>query len=90
MKTSLHAPSPPGLVQRRRRALEVLLALSAPLLILLSLVLLLQRQGRERIQVLPALAIGASLAMSSRLNRRRRRRALLNALRQQPPPPARP
>ncbi|MFU8883903.1 MAG: DUF3188 domain-containing protein [Cyanobacteriota bacterium] len=79
-----------GLVQRRRRALEVLLALSAPLLILLSLVLLLQRQGRERIQVLPALAIGASLAMSSRLSRRRRRRALLNALRQKPPPPARP
>ena len=80
----------PGLVQRRRRWLEVLLALSAPLLILLSLVLLLQRQGRERIQVLPALAIGASLAMSSRLSRRRRRRALLNALRQKPPPPARP
>lgn len=90
MKTSPHAPSMPGLVQRRRRALEVLLALSAPLLILLSLVLLLQRQGRERIQVLPALAIGASLAMSSRLSRRRRRRALLNALRQKPPPPARP
>ena len=73
---------------RRRRLLEVLLALSAPLLILLALLLILQRQGRERILALPALAIGIGLVSSSRLSRGRRRRALLQALRQGGPPAA--
>jgi flagellar biogenesis protein FliO len=72
--------------QRRRQLLETLLALSAPLLIVLALVLLLQRQGRERMQVLPALAIGIALGASSRVSRGRRRRALLQALRQSGPP----
>ncbi len=80
------APTSSAGGRRRRQLLQVLLALSAPLLIVLSLVLLLQRQGRERVQVLPALAIGMGLAASSRVSRGRRRRALLQALRQQRPP----
>ena len=73
---------------RRRPLLEALLALSAPLLILLSLVLILHRQGRDRILAVPALAIGIGLACSSRVSRGRRRRALLQALRQGAPPAA--
>jgi hypothetical protein len=73
---------------RRRPLLEGLLALSAPLLILLALLLILQRQGRERILALPALAIGIGLASSSWVSRGRRRRALLQALRHGGPPGA--
>jgi hypothetical protein len=47
-----------------------------------------QRQGRERILALPALAIGIGLATSSQVSRRRRRRELLQALRQGGPPAA--
>ena len=53
-----------------------------------ALLLILQRQGRERILALPALAIGIGLASSSRWSRGRRRRALLLALRQGAPPAA--
>jgi hypothetical protein len=73
---------------RRRPLLEVLLALSAPLLILLAMLLMLQRHGRERILALPALAIGIGLATSSQVSRRRHRRSLLQALRQGGPPGA--
>jgi hypothetical protein len=73
---------------RRRPLLEALLALSAPLLILLALLLVVHRQGRERILALPALGIGIGLASSSRVSRGRRRRALLQALRQGAPPAA--
>lgn len=57
------------------------LALAAPLLILLALLLALQRHGVDRLQVLPALLIGGSLMAFSVLARQRRRRALLLALR---------
>ena len=75
------APSP-----GRRPWIETLLALSAPLLVLMALLVLGQRQGRERIQALPALAIGTGLAVTSQVRRARRRRALLQALRQSTPP----
>lgn len=64
----------------RRRAL---LALSSPLLILLALLALLHRPASERVQALPALAIGIGLLSTSWLLRRRRRRELLRALRQE-------
>jgi hypothetical protein len=61
------------------RRLKALLALSSPLLILLSLVCLLTRPGSDRIQVVPPLAIGTGLLATSWL--RRRRREILRALR---------
>jgi len=64
----------------RRRAL---LALSSPLLILLALLALLRRPSGERLQALPALAIGVGLLSTSWLLRRRRRRELLRALREE-------
>ena len=70
---------------RSRPLLHALLALSAPLLVLVALVVGLQRQGRDRLQALPALAIGSSLLITTRVQRHRRRRALLQALRQSPP-----
>jgi len=63
------------------RRLKALLALSSPLLLLLSLVCLLTRPGSDRIQVVPPLAIGTGLLATSWLRRRRRRREILRALR---------
>ncbi|MGL6134734.1 MAG: DUF3188 domain-containing protein [Prochlorococcaceae cyanobacterium] len=68
---------------RSRPLLDGLMVFAAPLLILLALAVLLQRQGRDRIQALPALAIGSALVVASRVRRQRRRRALLLALRQE-------
>jgi Na+/phosphate symporter len=59
-----------------------LLALSAPLLMLLGLAGLLLRQGSDRLQALPALLIGGGLLLNSLWGWRRRRRALLLALRE--------
>jgi len=70
-----------------RALLGVLLALSAPLLVLVALLVLLQRQGLDRLQALPALAIGTGLAINGRLGRARRRRVLLRALTRPPVPP---
>jgi hypothetical protein len=61
--------------------LKALLALSSPLLILLALMALLTRPGSDRIQVVPALAIGTTLLATSWLRRRHRRREILRALR---------
>jgi Na+/phosphate symporter len=60
---------------------RALLALSTPLLILLGLLGLLLRQGSDRLQAIPALAIGIGLLLQSLWCWRRRRRALLAALR---------
>lgn len=57
------------------------LALAAPLLILLALLVALQRHGLDRVAALPALLIGGSLMVVSVLARQRRRRTLLVALR---------
>ncbi|NDG75310.1 MAG: DUF3188 domain-containing protein [Synechococcaceae bacterium WB8_1B_136] len=59
-----------------------LLALSTPLLILLGLLGLVLRQGSDRLQAIPALAIGIGLQVQSAWSWRRRRRALLAALRE--------
>jgi len=74
------APAPAMGPASRRRAL---LALSSPLLILLALLALLRRPAGERLQALPALAIGSGLLGTSCLLRRRRRRELLRALREE-------
>lgn len=62
---------------------EVLLALSSPLLILLALVAFLQRPGSDRLQAVPALAIGSGLVSLRVMRRRRRRLEVLEALRKQ-------
>ncbi len=72
---------PPASGRRGVWRLKALLALSSPLLILLSLVCLLTRPGSDRIQVVPPLAIGSGLLATSWLRRLRRRREILRALR---------
>ena len=57
------------------------LSLAPPLLILLAILALFQRQGSDGLQSLPALLVGAGLIVHSAVGRRRRRRQLLLALR---------
>jgi hypothetical protein len=59
------------------------LAAATPLLILLGIVALLLRQGSDRLQAIPALAIGCALLAQTSWSWRRRRRALLAELRDQ-------
>ena len=74
---------------RNRRIIRALLALSAPLLILLALIGIVSRQGIQRVQGLPALLIGSGLLVSSSLRRRRRRvvRECLRDVQAMPPSP---
>ena len=58
------------------------LSLGAPLLIVLAVVAVQQRDGNERVQALPAVAVGSTLVIGSVLGRSRRRAKLLQALRQ--------
>ncbi len=66
----------------------MVLALSAPLLILLALVSMASRRGTQRLEAVPALVIGTGLLVSSGLRRAQRRRILLEALRLAAPPAA--
>ena len=52
------------------------LSLGAPLLIVLAAIAAQQRQGNDRVQALPAAAVGSSLVLSCALGRRRRRARL--------------
>ncbi len=54
-----------------------LISLAAPLLILLSIAGFLHRDGRDKIQALPALLVGSGLVLTGLLRRFRRRRMLL-------------
>ena len=65
-----------------------LVSLGAPLLIILALVAVQERQGRDRVQALPAALVGTGLVISSSIVRRRQRARLLAALRssRQPSP----
>ena len=56
-------------------------SLGAPLLLMLALVAVQQRQGRDRIQALPAALVGTGLMISSAVGRRRHRARILSALR---------
>ena len=57
-------------------------SVGAPLLIVLALVASQQRQGKDRIQGLPAVLVGSGLIISSALGRQRRRARLLKDLQQ--------
>ena len=59
----------------------VWLSLGAPLLIVLAVVAAQQRQGNDRVQALPAVAVGSALILSCALGRRRRRARLFADLR---------
>ena len=52
------------------------LSLGAPLLIVLAVVAVQQRDGNDRVQALPAVAVGSALILSCALGRRRRRARL--------------
>ena len=54
----------------------VWLSLGAPLLIVLAAVAAQQREGNDRVQALPAAAVGSALILSCALGRRRRRARL--------------
>ncbi|MBR74860.1 MAG: hypothetical protein CL863_00575 [Cyanobium sp. RS427] len=71
-----------------KRLSTSLVSLGAPLLIILALVAVQQRQGRDRVQALPAALVGTGLVISSSIVRRRQRARLLAALRssRQPSP----
>ena len=64
-----------------KRLSTSLVSLGTPLLIILALVAVQQRQGRDRVQALPAALVGTGLVISSSIVRRRQRARLLAALR---------
>ncbi len=64
-----------------KRFVNPLLSLAAPLLILVSILGLIQREGSDRLQSLPALLVGFGLIVNAALERRRRRNKLLLAIR---------
>ena len=54
-----------------------LISISAPLLILLAIIGFLHRDGKHKIQVIPALVVGSGLVLTGTVRRFRRRRMLL-------------
>ncbi len=53
-----------------------LISISAPLLILLAITGFLHREGKDKIQVLPALVVGSGLVLTGAARRFSRRRML--------------
>ena len=53
-----------------------LISISAPLLILLAITGFLHRDGKDKIQVIPALVVGSGLVLTGAVRRFRRRRIL--------------
>ena len=53
-----------------------LISISAPLLILLAIIGFLHREGKDKIQVIPALVVGSGLVLTGAVRRLRRRRML--------------
>ena len=54
-----------------------LISLAAPLLILLAITGFLHRDGKDKIQTIPALVVGSGLIFTGTIRRFRRRRMLL-------------
>ena len=54
-----------------------LISISAPLLILLAITGFFHREGKEKIQAIPALVVGSGLVLTGAVRRFRRRRMLL-------------
>jgi len=53
-----------------------LVSISAPLLILLAITGLFHREGKDKIQAIPALVVGSGLVLNGAVRRFRRRRML--------------
>ena len=53
-----------------------LISIAAPLLILLAILGVLNREGKDKIQALPALLVGSGLILTGAVRRFRRRRML--------------
>ena len=53
-----------------------LISISAPLLILLAMTGFLHREGKDKIQSIPALVVGSGLVVTGAVRRLRRRRML--------------
>ena len=53
-----------------------IISISAPLLILLAITGLLHREGKDKIQAIPALVVGSGLILNGAVRRFRRRRML--------------
>jgi len=53
-----------------------LISISAPLLILLAITGFLHREGKDKIQAIPALVVGSGLVLTGAVRRFRRRRML--------------
>ena len=53
-----------------------LISFSAPLLILLAITGFLHREGKDKIQAIPALVVGSGLVLTGAVRRFRRRRML--------------
>jgi hypothetical protein len=73
----------------QRRAV-IWVSFGAPLLILLALLATQQRQGKDRVQVLPAVLVGSGLIISSALGRQRRSARLLTDLQRARAPVSKP
>ena len=54
-----------------------LISISAPLLILLAITGFMHREGKDKVQVIPALVVGTGLVLTGTVRRFRRRRMLL-------------
>tara|TARA_B100001250_G_C19425022_1_gene624936 strand:+ start:383 stop:604 length:222 start_codon:yes stop_codon:yes gene_type:complete len=54
-----------------------LISFSAPLLVLLAITGFSHREGKDKMQVLPALLVGSGLVLTGTVRRYRRRRMLL-------------
>ena len=54
-----------------------LISISAPLLILLAITGFLHREGKDKIQAIPAFIVGSGLVLTGTIRRFRRRRMLL-------------
>ena len=54
-----------------------LISIAAPLLILLAITGFLHREGKDKIQLIPALVVGSGLVLTGAVRRFRRRRMLL-------------
>ena len=57
-----------------------LISISAPLLILLAITGFLHRDGKDKIQVIPALVVGSGLILTGTVRRFRRRKMLLREI----------
>ena len=65
-----------------RRLGNPLISISAPLLILLAITGFLHREGKDKIQAIPALVFGSGLVMTGTIRRFMRRRMLLREIKQ--------